>query len=121
MQPPSRRKSVQSVKRLLLNHLLVDVEKKKFSVRTPVDIGCTGLCNTAFHRVSTSSSKFCCPLCILGAQEKEIKVLKSCVAELRSSISEHESKLDSVMNPLSMTVSSSGMKQILGITTAVSS
>ena len=43
-------------------------------------------------------------------------VLKSCVAELRSSVSELECKLDSVMNPLSMTESLSGMdpQQILG-------
>ena len=55
---------------------------------TFMDIACTGLCNAAFARVSISSSKFWCPLCCLGAQEKEIKALKSCVAELKSSVSE---------------------------------
>ena len=46
-------------------------------------------------------------------------VLKSCVAELESSVSELECKLNSVMNPLSMTESLSGMdpQQILGGTT----
>ena len=58
MQPPPRRKSVQSVKRLLLNPLQVEVEKKKYSVRTLVDIGCTGLCNADFPRVFVSSGKF---------------------------------------------------------------
>ena len=43
-------------------------------------------------------------------------VLKSCVAELKSSVSELKCKLDSVMNPLSMTESLSGIdpQQILG-------
>ena len=58
MQPAPRRKSVQSVKRLLLNPLQVEVEKKKIPVRTLVDLVCTGLCKAAFARVSISPSKF---------------------------------------------------------------
>ena len=67
--------------------------------------------------VSKSSSKFGCPLRHLGAQEKEIEALKSCVSELKSSASKRESKLDPVVNSLSMTVSPSGMdsQQIPGI------
>ena len=64
-----------SVTWLLLSPLQVDVEKKKSFVRILVDIGCTGLCKAAFARVSKSSCKFCCPLCCLGTQEKDIKVL----------------------------------------------
>ena len=102
MQPPPRRKSVQFVKRLLLNPLQVKVEKEKTSVRNLVENVCTGLCNATFSRVSISAGKFRYALCFLGAQEKEIKVLKSCVAELNSSVSELDKKLANVLNPLSM-------------------
>lgn len=37
---------------------------------------CAGLSKAAFVSVSKSSSKFCCPLCRLGAQEKEIEALR---------------------------------------------
>ena len=76
MQPPPRRKSVKSMKRLLLNPRQVEVAKKKSSVRILVDIGCTRLCKAAFP-------EFLCPLCYIGDQEKVIKVLKSCATGLR--------------------------------------
>ena len=114
MQPPPRRKFFQSVKSLLLNPLQVE------AILCEGSCGhwqhrCAGLSKAAFARVPKSSSKFCCPLCCVGAQEKEIKALKSCVSELKSSVSKLESKLDSLMNSLSMTMSPLGMdpQQIL--------
>ena len=65
-------------------------------MRILVDIGCTGLSKAAFPKVSISSSFFLCSLCCLGAQEKDLRFLKSCVAELKISLSELESKLDIV-------------------------
>ena len=57
-QPPPRRKSVQSGKWLLRNSLQVEMDKKKSSMRTLVDIGCTGLCKAVVSRVSISSNEF---------------------------------------------------------------
>ncbi len=43
VHPPPRRKSGQSVNRLLLSPLQVEVEKKQSSVRALVDIDCTDI------------------------------------------------------------------------------
>ena len=70
---------------------------------------CAGLNKAVFARVSKSSSTFCYLLCHLITQEKEIETLRICVSYHKSSVSDLESKLNSVMNSLSMTASHFGM------------
>ena len=112
-QPPPRRKSVQSEKRLLLNSLQVEMDKKKSSM-TLVDIGCTGLCKAVFPECLYHLTSFDVLSVVSVLRKRRLSFL---LVVAQSSVSKHDSKFDSVISHLSMTVSPSGMdpQQIPGI------
>ena len=123
MQPPPRRKFFQSVKSLLLNPLQVEVVKKQSSGSRSGEeaILCEGSCGHWLHRLA-GLSKLLLPEClnhpasfvvlsVLSVLKKRRLRLLRVVSQslIKRSVSKLESKLDSLMNSLSMTISPLGM------------